>query len=155
MVDYKGCIAVRPMRESDRADVLSMMRTFYVSPAVLSNGSEEIFTRDFNACVGDCPFLEGYILTADDETAGYAMLAMGFTCEYGALCVWIEDIYVKEAFRGRGLAPKLLDEVRQKYPGAVLRLEVEDENAHALHVYKKRGFAPLSYVQMISLPRSV
>ena len=37
---------IRNMKESDREAVLAMMREFYASPAVFSNGSEEIFASD-------------------------------------------------------------------------------------------------------------
>ena len=53
--------AIRGMEEKDRNQVLEMMRVFYASPAVWSNGSEEIFQADFTACISDSPYLEGYI----------------------------------------------------------------------------------------------
>ena len=37
---------IRAMTIKDKASVIEMMRTFYASPAVLSNGSEEIFCND-------------------------------------------------------------------------------------------------------------
>ena len=52
---------IRKMTAEDAPGVLEMMRVFYASPAVLSNGSEEIFRADVENCVNDCPFLEGYI----------------------------------------------------------------------------------------------
>ena len=54
------------MQESDRETVLSMMRTFYASPAVLTNGSETIFTADIDACVSDNPYLEGYLFRSGE-----------------------------------------------------------------------------------------
>ena len=47
--------AIRPMTKEDAETVIDMMRTFYASPAVLSNGSEEIFAADVDECVGDSP----------------------------------------------------------------------------------------------------
>ena len=38
--------AIRTMRQQDKPQILTMMREFYASPAVLSNGSEEIFSND-------------------------------------------------------------------------------------------------------------
>ena len=40
-------IIFRQMNKNDRADVLDMMRTFYHSPALFTNGSEEIFQANF------------------------------------------------------------------------------------------------------------
>ena len=44
---------IRGMEEKDRSQVLEMMRVFYASPAILSNGSEEIFEADVNTCISD------------------------------------------------------------------------------------------------------
>ena len=40
---------IRDMSAKDKNSVLEMMRVFYASPAVLSNGSEEIFAADIDA----------------------------------------------------------------------------------------------------------
>ena len=40
---------IEAMKECHRETILAMMRTFYASPAVLSNGSEEIFAADIDA----------------------------------------------------------------------------------------------------------
>ena len=37
---------IRKMEEKDREEIMEMMRVFYASPAVLSNGSDEIFLND-------------------------------------------------------------------------------------------------------------
>ena len=140
---------IRPMEERDRERVLGMMRAFYASPAVLSDGSEEIFTADFDACVGENPFLEGYVFEEAGELSGYAMAAKSFSTEFGRQCVWIEDLYIREEYRGRGIGTLFLDFIIKKYPGAVFRLEVEEDNAGAVKVYKKRGFEFLDYEEMV------
>ena len=74
---------IRPMVKLDKNDVLDMMRVFYASPAVLSNGSEEIFKNDIENCVNESPFLEGYIFEEDGMIQGYAMVAKSFSTEFG------------------------------------------------------------------------
>ena len=37
---------IRIMNEKDKSDILEMMRVFYASPAVHTNGSDEIFLSD-------------------------------------------------------------------------------------------------------------
>ena len=63
---------IRGMEEKDRSQVLEMMGVFYASPAVLSNGSEEIFEADFATCISDSPYLEGYIFENAEDIQGYA-----------------------------------------------------------------------------------
>ena len=42
---------IRNMMEQDKQEVLDMMRVFYASPAVQSNGSDEIFENDIRTCI--------------------------------------------------------------------------------------------------------
>ena len=141
-------ITIRAMREDDRTTLLNMMRVFYSSDAVATNGSEEIFSADIDACVGDNPYLEGYVLDLDGEIIGYTMLAKSFSTEYGRPCIWIEDLYVVESYRNQGLGKRLLSFVEEKYPSALLRLEVEEENERAIGVYKGCGFDFMPYLEM-------
>lgn len=141
-------IVIRNMEERDRSEVIEMMRVFYASPAVLSNGSEEIFKADFDNCVSDSPYLEGYVFEIGNEIIGYGMLAKSFSTEFGKECIWVEDIYMREAFRGIGIGSRFFDLINKKYPEAIMRLEVEEENERAIHVYKKNGFEVLPYMEM-------
>ena len=140
---------IRPMTVEDKESVIEMMRTFYASEAVLTNGSEEIFRNDVEACVSDNPYLEGFILEEQGVIAGYAMLAKSFSTEFGKPCIWIEDLYLKEPYRGRGLGGQLLRFIQEKYPHCLHRLEVEEENTRAVRAYEKCGFSVLPYVEMV------
>ncbi len=139
---------IRNMTRADSEEVLEMMRIFYASPAVLSNGSEEIFRSDIENCVGNSPYLEGYIFTEDNEILGYAMLAKSFSTEFGKTCIWIEDLYIKSKYRGSGIGTRFFAYVDQKYPDSIIRLEVEEENQNAISVYKKCGYEILPYMEM-------
>ena len=139
---------IRKMKEKDRVAVLEMMRVFYASPAVFSNGSEEIFNNDIDNCVNNSPYLEGYIFENDNEIQGYAMVAKSFSTEFGKPCIWIEDLYFKPEYRGLGLGTQFFKFMDKTYPHAVLGLEVEEENERAVHVYKKCGYEMLPYMEM-------
>ena len=94
---------IRPMQPADKEAVLAMMEVFYASPAVFSNGSATIYSSDFEACVSDNPYLEGYMFEENGQIQGYAMTAKSFSTEFGRPCIWVEDLYIKEAFRGTGI----------------------------------------------------
>ena len=139
---------IQKMSRPHAEEVIEMMRTFYASPAVSTNGSEAIFRADVEACVGDSPYLEGYVFLEDSRIVGYGMLAKSFSTEFGKPCVWIEDLYVKETYRGNGIGTQFLRFIEAKYPTALLRLEAEAENERALSVYQKCGFEVLPYVEL-------
>ncbi len=141
-------VYIRPMIEEDRLSIVKMMTVFYNSSAVHTNGSPEIFEQDISACVGNSPYLEGYVFEESGKICGYAMLAKSFSTEFGKPCIWVEDIYILEAHRGKGIAEQFFEYIEERYTNVLFRLEVEEENTHAVHVYKKRGYTVLPYMEM-------
>ena len=125
---------IRAMQLKDMEEVVGMMRVFYDSPAVIHAAPDEILRQDVKDCVGDCPYIEGYI----------------FSREYGGICVWVEDLYMKEEARGLGIGTAFFRFLDEKYKDQAVRfrLEVEEENERAVAVYKKAGYHPLPYMQM-------
>ena len=142
------CTTIRSMSLKDKDIVIEMMKVFYASPAVLSNGSLEIFENDVDNCINDSPYLEGYIFENGDEIQGYAMIAKSFSTEFGKPCIWIEDLYIKEKYRSMGIGSKFFEYIQEKYLNCIFRLEVEEENEKAIRVYKKCGFEVLPYMEM-------
>lgn len=139
---------IRKMSEKDRDAVLSMMREFYASDAVFTNGSEEIFEKDIECCISGSPYLEGYVFEQESETVGYSMLARSYSTEFGKSCIWIEDIFIKKDYRGQGIGNLFFEYIEREYPDSIFRLEVEKENEAAVALYKKRGFDFLPYLEM-------
>ena len=139
---------IRKMVRDDKDMIINMMRVFYASPAVLSNGSEEIFEADVENCVNDSPYLEGFVFEENGEVQGYGMIAKSFSTEFGKPCIWVEDLYLKAEYRGLGIGTKFFEYLEQNYTDCIFRLEVEEENERAIRVYKKNGFDILPYMEM-------
>ena len=140
---------IRKLEKSDFDEVFGMMKTFYNSPAVFTNGSDEIFGADLKASLDDnCQFVECYVFVFEKQILGYAMIAKSFSTEFGKPCIWLEDLYLKPEFRGHGIIPKFISKLENENKNSILRLEVEEENSHAVHVYEKSGFSRLPYAEM-------
>ena len=139
---------IRKMQKEDREDIIKMMKIFYSSDAVFTNGSEEIFNNDFENCINNSPYLEGYVFYNEKELQGYAMIAKSFSTEFGKACYWIEDLYIKPKYRGLGIGTEFFSYLENLYPDVIFRIEVEEENERAVHVYKKCGFTTLPYAEM-------
>lgn len=139
---------IRKMQKDDREDIIKMMKVFYSSDAVFTNGSEEIFNNDFENCINNSPYLEGYVFYNEKELQGYSIIAKSFSTEFGKACYWIEDLYIKPEYRGLGIGTEFFSYIEKLYPNVIFRLEVEEENERAVHVYKKCGFTTLPYAEM-------
>ncbi len=142
-------VELRVMVETDKEQVIAMMRDFYNSPAVYTNGSEEIFISDVEHCVNDCPFFEGYVFEDAGKLVGYGMVAKSFSAEFGKPCIWLEDLYIMEEYRSMGLGSRYFQMIDEKYPDTVRRLEVEEENEGAVRLYKKLGYTVIPYMEMM------
>ena len=139
---------IRAITAADESAVLGLMREFYSSPAVFTDGSDEIFLADIRACLADSPYVEGYVFNVQTGVKGYAMLAKSFSTEFGKPCIWIEDLYISPEYRGKGLGSAFFRLIEEKYPDYLFRLEVEEENEGAVKLYRKNGFTVLPYMEM-------
>lgn len=143
-------VIIRKMCREDVDKVLDMMRTFYASPAVLHKASEEILKRDIKDCIGDLPFIEGFVFEDGGSIAGYSMIAKSYSTEYGCICIWIEDLYIKPQYRGLGIGTQFFSYIEKLYQDNAVRfrLEVEKNNTKAIEMYKRCGYKELPYIEM-------
>ena len=139
---------IRKMIREDKNTIVDMMRVFYASPAVFTDGSDEIFEADVENCVNDSPYLEGFVFEGNGEIQGYGMIAKSFSTEFGKPCIWVEDLYLKPEYRGLGIGSMFFAYLENAYTDCIFRLEVEEENERAIHVYEKNGFSVLPYMEM-------
>ena len=139
---------IRKMEERDKQEVIHMMRGFYTSPAVHTNGSEEIYLADVENCINECPYLEGYIFEEEGCIQGYGMIAKSFSTEFGKPCIWIEDLFIKKEHRKKGISKEFFELLEKNYSGYLLRIEAEEENERAVSVYKRAGFLVLPYLEL-------
>ena len=139
---------IRLMKIGDKEQVINMMREFYASPALITNGSEEIFNANVDNCIGNSKYVEGYVFCDGDTILGYGMIAKSFSTEFGKTCIWIEDLYIKEQYRRLGIGSLFFKFIEEKYNGYLFRLEVEKGNVKAIKTYEKLGYMELPYLEM-------
>ena len=142
---------IRKMRLADAEGVFAMMEVFYASEALLIHPNQEVLRRTLEDCLADGPYLEGFVFEEEGILAGYAMVAKSYSTEAGGKCIWIEDLYLSPAYRGKGAGTAFLTFVAQRYTGQAvrLRLEAEPENDRAMRTYRSAGFEILGYTQLV------
>ena len=89
------------------------------------------------------PRLGGAWIARDgEEPLGHVVLTVSFSMEYGALRGFVDDLFVRPAARGRGVAGALIDAVvadcRARDVRALL-VEVGPDNGPGRRVYEKAG----------------
>ena len=131
---------IRKMRSEDKKTYMEMAREFYHSDAVLHPVPDTYFERTADEA-----------LECENEAAGYGLIAKTYSQEAGGMVWWIEEVYVREAFRSKGIGREFFAYLDKVKGSAVtrMRLEVEEDNTRAVALYKKLGYKPLEYAQMI------
>jgi ribosomal protein S18 acetylase RimI-like enzyme len=84
-----------------------------------------------------------YFVIVNTEIAGYVVLTFGFSLEFGGRDAFIDELYLKEAYRGQGIGGKTLEFVAQicrTEKIQALHLEVDVGNQRAQTLYEKAGF---------------
>ena len=142
-------VTIRKIQRGDSEVVVDMMRKFYTSPAVITNGSEKIFVANVENCLSGSPYVEGFVFVGDEKIIGYGITAHSYATEFGGECIWLEDIFIEAEYRGRGLCSKFIRRVKELHPEKILRLEAEADNDKALNLYKRLGFKPLPYMELV------
>ncbi|HIR88660.1 MAG TPA: GNAT family N-acetyltransferase [Candidatus Fimimorpha faecalis] len=142
---------VRKITENDREVFLRLAKEMYASDAVLKSIPEEYHERTFEELMRSEEYAEGYILEWDEEVVGYGLTAKTFSQEAGGIVIWLEELYILEAFRSKGLGRQFFQYVEEHAGPEVtrLRLETELDNERARSLYRRLGFKELEYAQMI------
>ncbi len=84
-----------------------------------------------------------WLVIDQDQPVGYAVLTFGFSLEYGGRDAIIDELYLRESHRGRGVGSQviafLIDFCRTEAINA-LHLEVFNHNQQAYRFYHRHGF---------------
>ena len=137
---------IRKIKIEDKNEYLKMAEDFYNSPAVLSSVPRSNFEDTFEELMKSSTYAEAFIFEQERKIAGYGLIARTYSQEAGGTVIWIEEIYVKEEFRNKGLGSEFINYVKENVPAKRYRLETEPENLRAQELYKRHGFSHLEYI---------
>ena len=121
---------------------MALMRDFYAQQQM--HFDEAAARTALEGLAGDPRWGAGWLLTAEEQVAGYLILTVGYSLEFGGRFGLLDEFYVVEAHRGRGVGSTALAFVEEQCRARglkALRLEVGTENRRAMELYRRSGFA--------------
>lgn len=134
-------VAIRPARESDTGLIFDLVRELaeYERLADAVDATPEMIA---GALFGEAPRLFCDIAEWDGEAAGLAVWFLNFSTFRGRHGIYLEDLFVRPAFRGRGLGKALMTQLAKRCVAQGLaRFEwsVLGWNAPSIAFYKSIG----------------
>jgi ribosomal protein S18 acetylase RimI-like enzyme len=133
--------AVRLATLTDIDTLVRLMRQFYGEADFSLN--EQGAERAFETLLDDSRLGQVWMIEDDGHAAGFVVLTVSFSMEYGGLRGFVDDFYVAPQYRRRGLGHTALEEVKRacrRRGVRALLVETGPENDAALSAYRSVGF---------------
>jgi GNAT superfamily N-acetyltransferase len=133
-------LLIRPATKNDAALLLAMIRElaeFERMPDMVSNQEADLVRDGF----GENPRFHALIAEWSGQAAGYAIF-FDYYSTWAGRGLFLEDLFVREAFRGRGIGTALLAAVARvavKEQCYGIHWSVLDWNEKAIELYKAMG----------------
>jgi ribosomal protein S18 acetylase RimI-like enzyme len=133
---------LRPATERDLETLRVLIREFY-------EYEQRAYTPEkVQALLGllrNSSFGKVALLCDGESAAGYVVVTYGYSIEFHGRDLLIDDLYIREEYRGRGWGTWTLGEIEKMARAEGLHavhLEVARRNARARRFYDRAGFEP-------------
>ncbi|SNS03636.1 L-amino acid N-acyltransferase YncA [Geodermatophilus pulveris] len=138
-------MSVRPARADDVPAIVALVREL----AEYEQAPDEARMTEaqlHGALFGEAPALFGHVAVVGDDVVGVALWFRNFSTWRGTHGLYLEDLYVQPAHRGRGLGRELLRalaEVCVQRGYSRLEWSVLDWNTPSIDFYRAAGAVPM------------
>jgi diamine N-acetyltransferase len=126
---------------SDIDLLLPLMREYYEFDHLEYDSQRA--RRTMLALLEDARLGRTWFIETSGETCGYLALCYGYSLELGGRDAYVDEVYLRESWRGRGLGTRALEAAcsAARADGVVaLYLEVRQDNVEAQRYYERLGF---------------
>ena len=134
-------IQFKPLQISDVETIVTLMEEFYAidNYPITLDVSKALFLEFIsNENLG-----KSWLIESDYKIVGYIILTFVFSFEYQGRIAFLDELYVTETARGKGIGSKALEFVKaesHKLSVKLIYLEVEPHNTKAQNLYLAHGF---------------
>ena len=140
---------LRPMTEADEADFIALAKEHQTSGIRENAASDNELKKTFSLIMTGSPYVQGYMLMLDGRTAGYALICPTYSNEAGGSLPILDEIYVIEECRGKGLASNFIRFFESIHKdAAVNRIQVIEGDERHISYVEREGYEYLEYIEM-------
>lgn len=121
--------------------IISMMQDFYA----IENYPIDLETSKklFHEFIADENLGKCWLIYYDEEIVGYVILTYIFSFEYQGRIAFLDELYIKEIYRGKGIGSKTITFITNQAKllnVKLIYLEVEPHNENAQKLYLANHF---------------
>ena len=139
----------RPATTADEPTLLELMRELYLHERMVFD--EHAARAALRGVLVDPALGRAVLIEQGGIVAGYLVICFGWSLEFQGRDAFVDELYVRERFRGQGLGGRALEvaaELCRASGVRALHLEVDRRNTRAQAVYRKAGFVDREYYLM-------
>ena len=134
-------INFKPLEIADILIITQMMQDFYaidnypIDVEVAKNLFQEFISNEHLG--------KSWLIYSESEIVGYIILTFIFSFEYGGKIAFVDELFIKETARGKGIGKEAIQFIQREVPKLSLKLlylEVEPHNENAQKLYLAHDF---------------
>ncbi len=148
-------VEIRPARPEDVVEILKMVAELAEFEKLTDQlvATEEDYQKSL---FGPVPVAEALVAEHEGGLIGYAIFFSTFSTFIGKAGIWLEDLYVKQAFRHQGVGKRLLKslgKLAQERDAGRYEWCVLDWNQNAIDLYEQVGGEILKEWRIVRMDR--
>ena len=126
---------------SDIEVITQMMQDFYAIDNYPID--VEVAKTLFQEFISNEHLGKSWLIYSENEIVGYIILTCIFSFEYGGKIAFVDELFIKETARGKGIGKEAIQFIQSEVPKLSLKLlylEVEPHNENAQKLYLAHDF---------------
>ena len=131
----------KPLEISDISIITQMMQDFYAIDNYPMD--VEVAKTLFQEFISNEHLGKSWLIYSENEIVGYIILTFIFSFEYGGKIAFVDELFIKETARGKGIGKEAIQFIQREVPKLSLKLlylEVEPHNENAQKLYLAHDF---------------
>ena len=131
----------KPLEISDISIITQMMQDFYAIDNYPMD--VEVAKTLFQEFISNEHLGKSWLIYSENEIVGYIILTFIFSFEYGGKIAFLDELFIKETARGKGIGKEAIQFIQREAPKLSLKLlylEVEPHNENAQKLYLAHDF---------------